>query len=497
MGRLSEKQLLLVIVAATLLLVGAFGGLAYWDHQRIYAAEVTEEHPEAAEISDQNEWGERRKIQELEKQIAAARAEAELIPKREQDVIVYREIVARDAAILPSEEEVNRLATTIGDFEKLSGVQLTRVADLNTASAAGAAIARMPFKLELSGTFDQVLKFINLFETLDRLVNVTSFSIAAGLPERDGREVTARHSVSLDLVTFMYTSNAGLAKPVEIANYDRRKNDPVIQKMIRQQKAAYVEKYQLKPRVNRRDPLIDPRRSAEEAEDGSGDVKDADAQRRLVEKLRFDVEGLKDDVRQEAFYIQEHKLVPLSQLKILIDNKVGKLEADVRAAEPRVTIPELKEILQRDVIEPFQAIKAERDLQVVPQFISRTQVEEFRDQMRTQMDAFDFKGGIRTHDNFLALVNGREVNEDAASIVQDMVDMRRLAEVQLGFEALRLRYSGAILRSEGSVILVNGHAKRIGDFVDERGKCRVVEITKDFVVYDFDGFEIKDPVNKK
>ena len=62
----------------------------------------------------------------------------------------------------------------------MAGVTLTRVTDLNTSSAKGEAIAKIPIKLQLTGTFDETLKFINLFETLDRIVNVTSFSMAGG-----------------------------------------------------------------------------------------------------------------------------------------------------------------------------------------------------------------------------------------------------------------------------------------------------------------------------
>jgi len=202
-NKLSEKQLLLLTIATSALFVLGFSGLIYWDLDRIYAAEITEDNPDAASISEPEKWGELRHIQEIRKAIDAARAEAEKIPQREQDVIVYREIVARDAAILPSENEVNRLAVTIGDFERMAGVTLTRVSDLNTSSAKGEAIARIPIKLSLSGTFDETLKFINLFENLDRMVNVTAFSIKGGSKDADG-EGNPRHAVSLDLVTFMY-----------------------------------------------------------------------------------------------------------------------------------------------------------------------------------------------------------------------------------------------------------------------------------------------------
>lgn len=508
MPRLNEKQLLILTIAGSLVFVAGFCALIWWDLDRIHAAEITDDNPEAAEIADQELWGERRWIQHLEQQIEGYRAEAELIAQREQDVIVYREIVARDAAILPGEAEVTRLTTTVGDFVRMAGVTLTRLSDLNT-NADGAAIATIPIKLQLTGSFDEVLKFINLFETLDRIVNVTAFNISGGKVEGEGSERKAYHAVNLDLVTYMYSSTAGLAKPVEISNYERRKNDPVIQKLIRQQKAAFVEKYQLQPRLNRRDPLIDPRRSAEEMPDGL-DASEAGGQQELVSKLKFDVEMLKDDVRQERFYAREKKYVPLSQLTPLVDTKFTQLEEEILAADTQITIPELREILHDDVVVPFEDLKAQRSVKERPKLISYAQVQEFVRKMRTAMDEMKFDEVVELHNGYQTFVTGMEVSEDAHDLLVDMQEMRKEAEVTLDFEALNLRYSGSILRPtekqvidgeevlvNPSVVLINGKAHRVDSYVDGEGRCKVIEITKDFVVYDFDGFEIRDPLVKK
>lgn len=496
MNKLSEKQLLLLTIAGSLVFVLGFCGLIYWDLDRIYAAEITEENPEAAEITEPEQWGELRHIQEIQKEIEVARAEAEQIPKREQDVIVYREIVARDAAILPSEDEVNRLAVTIGDFERMAGVTLTRVTDLNTSSAKGEAIAKIPIKLQLTGTFDETLKFINLFETLDRIVNVTSFSIAGGRAEDRDADGNPRHAVNLDLVTFMYTKSAGLAKPVEISNYERRKNDPVIQKLIRQKKAAFVEKYQLQSRINRRDPLVDPRRSVDELPAGL-DEQDAEDQQRLTNKLKFDVEMLKDDVRQERFYARNKKYVPLAQIAKVIDDKLAQLELDVRQADARITIPELREVLHDDIVAPFQELKAERDMTDRPVLVSYETVRDFRDKLNQALAAYEYAKAVEIYDSFERFVRDLEIAEDAQELVAEMKAAKRQAQVSLDFERLKLVYSGSILQPNGSVVIVNGKALRVGGYVDPEARCRIVEITKDYVVYDFDGFEIQDPLVKK
>ena len=70
MPKLSEKQLLLSTIAGSLVFVAGFCALIWWDLDRIHTAEVTDENPEAAEITEQELWGERRWIQELETQTA-------------------------------------------------------------------------------------------------------------------------------------------------------------------------------------------------------------------------------------------------------------------------------------------------------------------------------------------------------------------------------------------------------------------------------------------
>ncbi len=494
MSKLSEKHRLLLTVAGSLAFVAGFCGLIWWDLDRIHAAEISDSNPEAADIVDQELWGERRWTQELQKQIDAARAEAELIPQREKDVIVYREIVARDAAILPGEAEVTALTTTVGDFVRMAGVTLTKLGDLNTSSD-GEAIATIPLKLQLTGSFDEVLKFINLFETLDRIVNVRGFSITSGKFDGEGPERKALHAVNMDLVTYIYTSTAGLAKPVEISNYESRKNDPDIQKAIRQQKVAFVEKYQLQSRLSRRDPLVDPRRSEDDMPDGP-DSEDAVAQSELVSGLQFEIEMLKDDVRQERFYARNKKYVPLSQLTPLVDTKFIELKAAILAAEPKISMPDLRELLHDEVVVPFEDLRAQRTVKDQAKVIAYDDVLGFVTKMRADMDAMRFDEVVSGHDAYLGLVTGSEVNDDAHDLVVDMEEMRKEAEVTLDFERLDLRYSGAILQPTGSVVLINGKATRVGDFVDADARCEVIDISKEFVTYDFDGYEIRDPTTK-
>jgi hypothetical protein len=206
---------------------------------------------------------------------------------------------------------------------------------------------------------------------------------------------------------------------------------------------------------------------------------------------------LKDDVRQERFYARNKKYVPLAQITKVIDEKFGQIELDVRQADPRITIPELREVLADDVVTPFDELKAERDMTDRPVLVSSESVREFRDKMVEALEAYDYDGAVQRHASFLNFVADLEVAEDAAPLVAEMAAMRKEAEVSLDFERLNLVYSGTILQPNASVVIVNGKALREGGYVDAEGRCRIVEIAEEYVLYDFDGFEIQDPLIKK
>lgn len=495
MGRFTEKQMLLATAGGAVLLTAAFGALIWLDYQAITLNEITDENQAAADVTDPEEWGERRKIQEIKRQMESAQAEADLMAKREQDVIVYREIVHRDAQILPEFDDVNNLAKTINDFETQSGVRLKRIGDLSV-NVGGEAIKTMPIKLQLEGTFDQFLKFLNLFESQDRIINTRTFSMQAGRAVGTGRDKVAIHDINLDLVTYIYTPSAGLAKPVEIQNYDRRKDDPVIQKLVRQQKQARVDKYQLKPRINRRDPLVDPRRPGG-SDPAAGDPADIEKQRILVDKLKFEIEVLKADVGQEQIFVQERKYVALASLKPMIDEKCAKLDAEIVQSEPLITLSELREGFHDDVVVPFEQIKSQRkSVSNTPVVFSRQQAADFLDGMRASMESREYEKVAKQYAEFQGIVKGQVVAEDAADVLEEMQSVVKEAQVMIEFLALKIKTSGLIIRPSGSMVLINNKAKKTGDFVDAANRCRLKEIHPDHLLFELDGFEIEHALDK-
>jgi Tfp pilus assembly protein PilO len=491
-GRFSERQMLWATIAVSAVLAVAFGALFWLDYRKVNAADLDSD-PNAAEVTDPEQWGELRKKAEIQRRMQAAEAEARLIQKREQDVIVYREILSRDSAILPDNDDVNRLADTVQDFVNQSGVYLKQVSDLQV-KPSGQAISRMPIKLQISGTFDQFLKFVNLFETHDRMVNVQSFTISAA---RGRGDVVQMHDIALDLETYVYTPTAGLAsKPVDIAHYERRKEDPVVQKLVRQQKVAFVEKYQLKPRINRRDPLTDPRRERTTAAEAGADAVQYEDQKQIVDSLKFEVQTLRGNVQLEQEYLAERKYVAFTVLKPIIDSTVARLRLDVEQADRKVTIPELRDVFNEEVLAEFQKLADRGD--VGPVVVGRADVAKFLEDMRAALEERDYEKVVLFHKRFQDWVQGRQLAEDTTPLVSDMRRLFQEASVMLDFLKLDLPVSGRILQPGGrSVVLLGGRPRKVGDFVDPAARCKLLEIHADRLLFEFDGYQIEKLDNDK
>lgn len=503
MSKLNERQLLVSTILVPALAIAGIGWLTWTDIQKIYAAEVSDEHPENAEITDPELWGEHRKCYEIQKEMDQLRGEADLIAKREQDVIVYREIVQRDSQILPDKDLVTQFVTTIDDFARQSGVAVTDVSDLNLVGTQGQAISRVPIRMALSGSFDQFLKFLNLFETMPRIVNTRTFAIQAGARVGDDPNAPASHAITLELETYVYTAQAGLSKPVEIANYERRKDDPVIQKLVRQQKAAKVESYHLRPRISRRDPMVDPRRSAVGPEGAGLAPEKYEELKRLVDRLKNDVTLLQEDLRLRDQYLQEKKYIQYVQIKAQIEDKVRSLELQIKDADPKMVVPELREMFGEEVAVPFQnaaGASAQGDAVNDIRVLMRQHVAEFVEKAKIAIDECAYERAVQVAKDFEGLVTkpNTKIAEDAQPLVTELHELARNASVRIEFDNLNIKVTGVIRRPEGSIVIINGKTRRVGDYVDDKnGRCKLVAIKDDVLVFDLDAYEIERSLEKK
>jgi hypothetical protein len=148
-GRLTEKQLLLLTIGITVLIAGGLGFLIWSDFRTI------EE--------------EKQRIADLERQIDAAEKEIAMIPEREFRVIANREIADKEVAFLPEEEEIETFWEVLERFSAESGVRISEIAGTAQRTGRGrkgeqSTISQVPQVLSLKGTVDEFLRFLNSIE---------------------------------------------------------------------------------------------------------------------------------------------------------------------------------------------------------------------------------------------------------------------------------------------------------------------------------------------
>jgi Tfp pilus assembly protein PilO len=471
-GRFTEKQLTIMTIVVSVVIAGLFAFLIYQDLQTV----------------DQ----EKQEIENLTAQIRQADQEAAKMPGREADVIVYREIVQRDAEILPNEAEINDFITRIGEFEKISGVVVTEVKGLKERTrgrkgAAQAAIIKIPLKLKVRGSTDQFLRFINLFENFDRFVKISGFSLMHGrVVDSEGN---LQHEINLELETYQYNPRGGEVARVDIPNYDRRKAELAIRKRISSFERARIDKYTLKPKIGRRDPLLDPREAERPVEADPEDYeKIREEQRQLLNKLILEIAFLKDDVAAEARLKEDYDLVRLVSVGKAIDQRISTLDYRISTIlnEGKFTIPELREEFSTEVIQPYEKIKEDRKTEINEILISREQVWSTLKQMQDTFEEGEYRNVIQLFEGFLRVSDGRKLDPEAEPLRETMDQLARQAEVITKFESEPLNIEGVIIdRQKSSFAIINGSIYSEGDYVDGDRKIRIKEIKQDQIVFEY------------
>jgi len=167
-----------------------------------------------------------------------------------------------------------------------------------------------------------------------------------------------------------------------------------------------------------------------------------------VDKLKFEVEVLKEDVRQEQVFIQEHKYVAYSGIKPMIDDKCGKLDAEITQATPMITLSELHEAFRDDVAVPFESIKTQRKAGAAPRRVLAPPVggllrghEGLHGGVRVREVREDHAAVRRAHES-------QVLAEDAGEVVDQMRAMAREAQVMLDFLACTSPRAAVIIRPQ-------------------------------------------------
>jgi len=476
-SRLSEKQLLILTIGITVLLAGGLGFLIWSDFKAIEEEE--------------------QRIAQLQQQIQSADQEIAQIPQREYRVIANREISDKEVAFLPEESEIETFWEVLERFAEEAGVRISEIAPADARGLSGAqgSIQSVAQLLSLRGSIDQFLRFINLVENYDRIINVIEYSVAAGDMGIDGK---ARHGIRLALTTFTYSKKIANTI-VSIPQYEKKKEHPEVKKWLGKIKIQEKETYTLRTSLGRRDPFVNVRRKVEVTPDDS--PEDKAAQEAMVENLVEMVQTLRDGLEIEAHLREINDLFRLAQQRK--DNselfqQLSRLIDQVQR-ENLLTIREYQERFRNDVLLPFEEIKAiMSSVDPTEPRLTPSQVDEWTQKVTAAFEERDWKKVEDLVRAFMEISkNGDWVEETAREGVVAIADTLRRARVIQKFEKRRIKISTILFSPNAvSVAVINSKQLSEGDALDGDGRVVVFEIGENYVIFETEGVEIKKTQNE-
>lgn len=476
MTRLTEKQLLLLTIGITVLIAGGLGFLIWSDLRTI-------EELKAKKV-------------DLDRQIDGAEKEIALRPDREYRVIANREISDREVAFLPEEEEIETFWEVLEGFADDSGVVISEIAP-STIQRSGrgkkgaeSTISTVPQVLSLRGTVDEFLRFINMIENYERIINVSEYSLsAAEAPDEDQKY---RHGLRLALTTFTYSKKIA-STIVSIPKYEEKREHAEVKKWLSRIKLQEKETYTLPAVAARRDPFVSIRRRPTSDENGPQANIDPEYQRLIIDNIVDLVTSLQQGLTLEEELMRRGDLWRLTAQRKENRDYYTQISDALMSATKEITIAELKDRLKKEVLVPFEAIKKRmEEMRDRNPKLNAEQVQEWL----ARIKAFDEKnwGGVESEGRAFRETskNGQHVKDDAKDLVQKIFELQRQAKVIDTFFKRRIEISGILYSPRAqSVAVINGKQMTVGEALDAEGTIIVVDIGEDYVIFETEGVEIR------
>jgi len=471
-SRLSEKQLLILTIGITVLLLSGLSWLIWSDLEAVEEEEA--------------------KIEQLEGQIAAAEKEIATIPEREYRVIADREIADKEVAFLPSEEDIESFWEVLERFADEAGIRISEISPSNMGRRGKGTIQSVPQMLTVRGTIDEFLRFINLVENYERIINVTEYNINAGKEaDEDGK---VRHGIKLALTTFTYSKRIANTI-VSIPQYEKKRQQPAVKRWLSKIKIQEKESYTLRTSLGRRDPFVSARRKIEELGDPETGADRERAEARL-ESLAESVRTLAADIDIEDTLRERKDIFRLAQQVKENREKMGELARRIDRMRQDKLIRDaiLAERFRAEVIVPFDRIKARIELIETEQ--APMPLNEVKARYGSIAKKFDeqkwdaVRKGVRT---FLDLTrDGDHVVDEARPLVEKIIDLLRRSNVIREFEKKKIVITAIIYSERGmSLAIINAKTKSEGDALDADGRVVIAEVGEDYVIFETEGVEIK------
>jgi Tfp pilus assembly protein PilO len=396
----------------------------------------------------------------VKQQIELADVKIARIEPLEVDVICLRENLSYSVRILPNSTEVNEFVTKLATFADESGVDLKTLDNPIDRSKNKEGFDKVIYKAELTANTHQFLKFLSLAEGWERFVRVTKIQIKAGDWTEELAREDVRHDVSVELETYSYQSGDP-SKTVAIQNYDRRVEQLQDEILLRRSENQ-VETYTLVENPLRRDVMVDPRRRVTEDTQEGWPYEE---QRIAVETLVALAEQLNGHLA--SLKQQNVNFIRRLEIETEVDRLLGQItsQLELAMADDAVTDTSLKRQIEKDVRPVVQQL-LDRD----PDVSSRATVADlrrFRDELKEFVAKGAFEQVLKRHQTMKGRVDGKNVNAEAATLLNEIDRLAFESQVALDFAGKDIEIKGAIVSPTGSIVVVNGRVLHEGDALEE------------------------------
>lgn len=193
---LSEKQMTILTISALVLVLLAGGGAIYYLQFVVIAEKKTE-------------------IAGVEQKIAEEQTKVPQMDVFRNAIETAKKKIAAAKGVIPTidEKEYDSFVDSIDELRRRAGVDVAsgRLSLTNRSNPTGGALPgnfyRVDYTLTVTGTFDLLLRFLNILETNDRFVHVQRFAVT---PTPDS---VSHCSLPLTISSYLFTQPGAPPKP--------------------------------------------------------------------------------------------------------------------------------------------------------------------------------------------------------------------------------------------------------------------------------------------
>ena len=469
MAKMSEKKLLVLVVAGAVSLTGLCGGGVWWSYD-------AEDQLTAS-------------MDEIGKKMTEAKTKIARIPRDEREVIILRENVKDYVKILPDEKELEVFTRTVNQFALQTNVKLKSMTPgaIGGDKKNGNAFEKVVYKLQLEASVWQFLRFLNCFESFGRFNSVTTFTLNAGVTGTRPAEGSPEqvHSISMDVETYTYNSG-GEAAQVKIPGYDKKRAQ-YREDILKRKADISVEKYVYRDQRGRRDIFVDPR--VESGPPGPGDKVGLplNEQTALIDRARSEVVALED--KQKAAEA-EVNFIKRFELNKAVKEGLSKLEQKITEVNDKELLSYRPNRLrfQVEVVQRYETLKKKHSgssdegndvgLPMADLVATRKAMEEHLEQgeLDSAVERFEV-----TREKLVA------PEGDPRHEVEQVIRKLHL-KAKTGQEFVRkdIRIAGMVVVEAGvSGVIINGEIFQEGDAIDD--DLVIKSIRRDSVEFLFKG----------